>query len=286
MNRKKADIQNKLSKEIAKLSLLIELSKDISAQEVIVEDLKYQQIKIDEGLSTYHNILHTLSKTVHPFNIKDSSKMTSAIVKVLLYAILNEAEELKEKHGISSKKNHLKKFKNQIDELASIIDTWWLWVDECLQDATIHDDYKLWLREYLLPLLYWQNQVARTKDSDLKEGYQYAADKAQVEFDGHPLTQQFLQNEEMVSWAKWMVTNFQRTSSAVEGRNGWLSQMHHNGRGLSPKRLKALTVLHNYYLKRRDGTTAAERIFRIKFPDPLEWVVKQMGDLPLPRNAN
>ncbi|MCP4457984.1 MAG: hypothetical protein GY816_08170 [Cytophagales bacterium] len=80
-----------------------------------------------------------------------------------------------------------------------------------------------------------------------------------------------------------MVSNFQRTSSAVEGRNGWLSQMHHNGRGLSPKRLKALTVLHNYYLKRTDGTTAAERAFRQKFPDPLEWVVSRMGDLPLPR---
>jgi hypothetical protein len=35
-----------------------------------------------------------------------------------------------------------------------------------------------------------------------------------------------------------MVTKFQRTSSAVEGRNGYLTQMHHNRRGLSPSRLK------------------------------------------------
>ena len=53
-----------------------------------------------------------------------------------------------------------------------------------------------------------------------------------------------------------------------------------------PKRLKAQTVLHNFYLKRDDATTAAERLFRHKFPDPLEWVVERMGDLPLPRRSN
>lgn len=95
-----------------------------------------------------------------------------------------------------------------------------------------------------------------------------------------------MENEDIVSWAKWMISNFQRTSSAVEGRNGWLSQMHHTGRGIPPKRLKAQTVLHNFYLKRDDATTAAERLFRHKFPDPLEWVVERMGDLPLPRRSN
>ncbi len=67
------------------------------------------------------------------------------------------------------------------------------------------------------------------------------------------------------------------------GLNGWLTQMHHNGRGLTPQRLKAQTVLHNYYLKRPDGTTAAERLFRKEFPDPIVWVIERMGDLPLPR---
>ena len=82
---------------------------------------------------------------------------------------------------------------------------------------------------------------------------------------------------------KWMVSNFQRTSSAVEGRNGCLSQMHHNGRGISIKRLKALTVIHNFGLTRPDGTTASERLFERDFPDLFEWIVNQMGELPLAR---
>ena len=93
-----------------------------------------------------------------------------------------------------------------------------------------------------------------------------------------------MEKNDIISGAEWMISNFQRTSSAVEGRNGWLSQMNHNGRGISPKRLKAQTVLHNYYLKREDGTTAAERLFHQQFPDPLEWVIDRMGELPLPRN--
>lgn len=286
LNRKKAEIQKKLVKEVAKLSLLIELHKDVHIQVSIIMELKAQEGIIDRGISTYHEILKKLSKTLHPFDIANSSKMTSAMIALLIYQLLREAEELKETHDISSKKNHLKKFGNQIDEMASLIDTWWLWVGEYLQENAINDDCKSWLTQYLLPLLYWQKQAARTKNPDLKEAYQNAADEAQIKLDDHPLTQDLIKNEEMISWAKWMVTNFQRTSSAVEGRNGWLSQMHHNGRGLSPKRLKALTVLHNYYLKRDDGTTAAERLFRKKIPDPLEWVINRMGELPLPREAN
>jgi hypothetical protein len=80
-----------------------------------------------------------------------------------------------------------------------------------------------------------------------------------------------------------MVSNFQRTSSAVEGRNGYLSQRHHSGRGLLTKRLKALTVILNYTSKRFDGTTAANRLFGREFPDLFEWVNQEMGALPLSR---
>jgi len=80
-----------------------------------------------------------------------------------------------------------------------------------------------------------------------------------------------------------MVRQFHRSSSAVEGRNGRLSQMYHNGRGLTNNRLATLTVIHNYGLKRADGTTAAERLFGSPFPDVFEWLISQMGEPPRPR---
>ena len=55
---------------------------------------------------------------------------------------------------------------------------------------------------------------------------------------------------------------FQRSSSNVEGRNGYLSLRNHQLRGLDhPRKRACLTAIHNFFLTRADGTTAAERFF-------------------------
>jgi len=61
--------------------------------------------------------------------------------------------------------------------------------------------------------------------------------------------------------------------------------MYHNGRGLSEKRLKALTMIHNYGIKRENGTTTATLLFDIEFPDLFSWLLDEMGELPLPRKG-
>ncbi|MBT8338705.1 MAG: hypothetical protein HKP58_00835 [Desulfatitalea sp.] len=47
---------------------------------------------------------------------------------------------------------------------------------------------------------------------------------------------------------------------------------------------KALTVVHNYYIKRRDGTTAAERFFEAKPDDLFEYLLDHMDYPVRPRN--
>jgi Family of unknown function (DUF6399) len=55
---------------------------------------------------------------------------------------------------------------------------------------------------------------------------------------------------------------FQRSSSNVEGRNGYLSLRNHQLRGFDhPRKRACLTAVHNFFLTRPDGTTAAERFF-------------------------
>jgi hypothetical protein len=55
---------------------------------------------------------------------------------------------------------------------------------------------------------------------------------------------------------------FQRSSSNVEGRNGYLSLRSHQLRGLDrPRKRECFTTIHNFFLTRPDGTTAAERFF-------------------------
>jgi Family of unknown function (DUF6399) len=75
-------------------------------------------------------------------------------------------------------------------------------------------------------------------------------------------------------WSGW----FQRSSSCVEGRNGQLALRHHSLHKLSPRKLAALTALHNYWIQ-RGGQTAAERFFGKKPADLFEWLLVR---LPLP----
>ena len=62
--------------------------------------------------------------------------------------------------------------------------------------------------------------------------------------------------------AQTLAEVFQRSSSNVEGRNGYLSLRNHQLRGLDhPRKRACLTAVHNFFLTRPDGTTAAERFF-------------------------
>jgi len=72
---------------------------------------------------------------------------------------------------------------------------------------------------------------------------------------------------------------FQRSSSCVEGRNGQLSLFEHSTRDLSAPKLEALTVIHNFFSRRPDGTTAAERFFGTPPDDLFGWLLAR---LPLP----
>ena len=80
--------------------------------------------------------------------------------------------------------------------------------------------------------------------------------------------------------AKELAEVFQRSSSNVEGRNGYLSLRNHQLRGLDrPRKRACLTTIHNFFLTRADGTTAAERFFGQK-PRSMFAAILASVDLP------
>lgn len=79
--------------------------------------------------------------------------------------------------------------------------------------------------------------------------------------------------------AKECANLFQRSSSCVEGRNGQLSLRHHGLHRISSRKLTALTAVHNYFIKRRDGTTPAERFFGVKPKEMFEFLLNNI-DIP------
>jgi hypothetical protein len=90
--------------------------------------------------------------------------------------------------------------------------------------------------------------------------------------------------------AKRLAGVFQRSSANVEGRNGSLSLRSHPLRGLDlPRKRECFTAMHNFFLTRPDGTTAAERFFgqkpRSMFAAILDAVELAPAPLSPPRKA-
>jgi len=85
-----------------------------------------------------------------------------------------------------------------------------------------------WVLTCLLPVVYWQQQIDKTKTLTLKQAYHSALTHAQLAYRHDPVTLSLSPEslQHWWSWAEWMVSKFQRTSSPVEGRNGYLSRIH------------------------------------------------------------
>jgi hypothetical protein len=288
-HRAVANADKQLEESIAKLQRLATSSAskakiDAQAQCVEHDDLNLYMLK--KSHNDYQEAFHTISDTLHPFTIEESKAQSSADVEKGLEKQAQKLEEVTWLHDIEAR-DGVNKFRNQFKALACGVDTWWLWTLESLSIYALKQDKVNWLLYILLPVLYWHMQMEKTHNPDSRKKYKGVWKKSLSALQAHPLTPMIADEElkHWQEWAEWMVKQFHRSSSAVEGRNGWLSQMYHNGRGLTVKRLKACTVIHNFGIQRADGTTAAERFFGMQFPDLFEWLLGQMGELPLPRKS-
>ena len=251
-----------------------------------------QRLEAEEALdqakqtrADYHENLQGIAEEIHPFSLSDNRPKSAKQVEAELENRAQAFEAIANDQGIEDKNDALKTFRNQIQALAVTVNFWWLWVRETLQGLAVNTEMEHWLTTTLLPLVYWHHQLHKTQNRKARDRYRKAWQQAVQAFNAHPVTRTLAESEiqRWLTWAESMVRQFHRSSSAVEGRNGCLAQMYHNGRGLSEQRLRALTVIHNYGLKREDGTTAAMRLFETDFPDLFPWLLEKMGPLPLPR---
>jgi hypothetical protein len=233
----------------------------------------------------YRERLSNLSRLLHPWRLVDSARQTSQEVEGQLYAELEALETLLETNGLPMKPGTLNKVRKQLAGVSALVDVWWqrMWNDVAPMAMTPR--WSQWVEGLLLPMMYWQAQLCRTRGRDQKAQIARALQSVQEAFERHPCTRQ-LAPEVLAGWKSWAADHaraFQRASSAVEGRNGYLSQMQHNHRGLPKRRYQVWTVLHNFDGRASDGTTPAARFFRRAFPDLFESVLSQIDALPLPR---
>ena len=246
----------------------------------VAEVTRWESVRL-----SYRRHLERVSLIVHPWRLGNSTRQSSQEVEQQLQAEITALETLVATHGLPVKSTTLDKVRKQLAGVAALIDFWWQGVEQDLEQVILTPRWRSWVEEALLPLAYWHLHVVHTRCPSRKAQLFEALQAVQDTFDRHPITQQ-LAPDVLEGWKMWAAEQakaFQRASSAVEGRNGYLSQMHHNHRGLPKRRYKVWTVLHNFDCRASDGTTPASRFFRRGFPDLFETVLSQIEDLPRPR---
>ena len=208
------------------------------------------QVEVErwEGIHhTYRKHLMRLSLIVHPWRVEDSTPQNSNEVERLLQAETKAIEQFMETTGLPVKKQMLKKVRKQLGDLSALVDLWWQEVRQSVQSQVVVTPmWSDWIETVLLPLMYWQDQASRTREPKRKAELFKAWQAAQTTFEAHSLTQ-YLSPEVLEGWKQWAmdyVRAFQRASSAVEGRNGYLSQMQHNHRGVPKRRYQVWSALY------------------------------------------
>jgi Family of unknown function (DUF6399)/Stage III sporulation protein D len=245
-----------------------------------------QQIEADQHL--YHQTLEQISQLIHPFHRQTSAWHSHDTLVEALTPPLALCKQLGQTYGGDAAQAAIETFESQISSWSSGMEAWRRWTTEALQSQTPDPAVQDWVLTALLPWVYWSQHAEMARKPQMQLADQQAASLAFDRLFDHPMTLQRTAQEiqQWVAWCQEMAANYQRTSSAVEGRNGYLSQRHHANRGFSAESLKLLTIIHNFDLRRADGTTAAQRLFGHSFPDLFEWVLNHVGDLPLPRRSS
>lgn len=224
-----------------------------------------------------------LSCAYHPFDLATGAARTAAEVDIALTAHFDALDMLAEATSLSQRSvARLAKARRQLPAMVSTVRFFWKEVDARIAQADWPEGVEVSFGQSLLPAAYLYRVAARCGRAEVRHGLECVAKSllkpergecgavASLDADAQGVVEE-------LAWACADV--FQRSSSCVEGRNGTLALAEHARRGLSERRLKALTVVANYVQLNSEGTTAAQRFFGQTHDDLFAWLLKTM---PMP----
>lgn len=237
--------------------------------------------KTQENQETVRENKLKIGQVYHPYDIETGQKQTPETVEARLggcFAKIDGATEtLSERCA-----KHVDKARRVVGKMKATIAFFFSMISLIVEEMDISWDVKGSMYDYLIPGFYLLEVAHKEKDRDVRERIEKKArELLSVLENPTSVLARCCENElkSIISASKECAQLFQRSSSAVEGRNAQLSLRHHSMHRLSNLKLSVLTAIHNLYIKRSDGTTAAERLFEAKPKDMFEYLLNNI-DLP------
>lgn len=224
-----------------------------------------------------------ISEVYHPYDLATGAPRSAAEVSTALEKQFAEIEKVAAEAELPERSlKKIQKAQRLVGEMVATIAFVWLGIRARVEALSLATEVEQAVYDHLIPAIYLhlvsgkvghaaQRQQLREKSEALlspllaRAGPLAGLDQAELVL----LEQVALECAQL----------FQRSSSCVEGRNGLLALFHHSLHRLSRRKLSALTTVHNYFVKRSDGTTAAERFFGSPPKDLFEWLLERV-DIP------
>ena len=250
---------------------------------------QFAQKNLDQARLNYETVRSEKAKIgriYHPYNLETGQKQDSETVDSLLIDCFDKIHTATA--NLSDRcKERVNKAQRVVNSMVATIAFFFHMVDVYLDNMNLSDRDKNLMHNYLIPGHYLKLAARRHRDIDRKtEILQKSQDLLSVVncTDGYCDVISDCKIKELEKAAKSCAQLFQRSSSCVEGRNAQLALRHQGIHRLSDRHLKSSTIMHNYYIKRRDGTTAAERFFEAKPNDLFEFLLNNVDYPARPRN--
>lgn len=222
-----------------------------------------------------------IRKAYHPVNLNTGNLQTPEGVKSTIdqQLIIIEANAKTAKLAASSQER-LDKAQRAFDGMASYMRYFLTWLALSIGDLKLTPEQVDFFHSIAFPLAYL-TLVWKKLSKEEKESVKPIMERLEAQFLEVPWPEAL--KAELLERAQEFAARFQRSSSFVEGQNGHLSLEHHRGHRLNERKIKAMTVVQNFYIKRNDGTTAANRFFEQDHEDLFEFLV---NNVRIPRRPN
>jgi hypothetical protein len=222
----------------------------------------------------------------HPFDRHTGQPVSAQEVGKRLAAHVGELEKVAAQAALGERpRQAVCKARTWVTTLMGAVAWFWCLANARLEELGLSEEQERVVKEKLVAGHYWAMAARRARTAQERRRLAAMAEelqKAAWQAGGELLSLPEEERKEVQEVARQIAGLFQRSSSCVEGRNGRLSLQQHGHSRVSERRLKALTVVHNYMVKRSDGTTAAERFFGQQHKDVFSWLLERMPDLPRP----
>ena len=204
----------------------------------------------------------TLGVIYHPIDLQSGRIQTADSVMHQINAQLQTIKEAATQAGLSQGcMERIAKAGRAFDGMVAFLRMYLLTFLLYVDGLQLLEDQKQFFLNVVFPLAYLR-MILKRQSKEGREKFKVLLDSLEAKIREGPWSNEL--KDDWIRKAQERTELFQRSTSCVEGRNGMLSLLHHRCHRLSTSRLKALTVVHNYHIRRKDGSTAAERFFEQK----------------------